>query len=148
MKSVLFLVVMVMMSASLSAQLPKVLQEDIAESYDWILNVAKSSTCKTAQPMKAEDIKETPLETCKFIDAFKMFPNPAEDALTVVFTGAQRPTQILINGLDGKNHYTKNVKEFDGFFNQSINIDYIPAGLYIFSIVQGKEVFNKKLIVQ
>jgi hypothetical protein len=133
---------------NLRAQLPKVLQDDITESYNWILSVAKSTTCNTAKPMTEKDLVESKLETCKFIDTFKMFPNPAEDIITVVFTGVKRPTQILINGLDGKNYFIQREDEFDGFFNQSIVLDKIPAGLYLFSIVQGKEVFNKKLIIQ
>lgn len=148
MRSLFFIFSLIFIGVNLNAQLPKVLQSDIEESYNWILGVATSTTCKTAKPMTEEDIVETKLETCKFIDAFKMFPNPANDEISVVFTGAQRPTQILISGLDGKNYYNQKVSDFDGFFNQSIVLDNIPAGLYLFSIVQGKEVFNKKLIIQ
>ncbi len=148
MKHLFFLIISTIVCINLNAQLPKVLQDDIAESYNWILNVAKSNTCNTAKPMTEEDIQETKLETCKFIDSFKMFPNPAEDAVSIVFAGVKRPTQILINGLDGKNYFIQNEDEFDGFFNQIIVLDKIPAGLYLFSIVQGKEVFNKKLIIQ
>jgi len=144
----IFLAFLLMIGINLSGQLPKVLQDDINESYNWILDVAKSNTCNTAKPMKEEDIEETKVETCNFIEAFEMTPNPANSMISVVFKGTKRPTQVVISGLDGRNYFTQKEDQFEGFFSQTINLENIPAGLYLFSIVQGKEVFNKKLIIQ
>lgn len=133
--------------AALSAQLPDVLEKDILDSYNWILDVAQSSTCQTNITIKEKDIVETNVNQCQFVDEFEMFPNPAKDNLTVAFKAVKRPTQILITGLDGRNFLNEKVVDFDGIYNNQIDLSTIPPGAYVFSIIQDKEVFVRKLII-
>ena len=130
------------------AQLPKVLQDDVVESYNWIVGVAKSKTCNTNMPITESDIEETPINKCEFIDAFEMKPNPANSTVFVTFKGKEAPTQIVISGLDGRAYFKEDHDAFGGFYNNDIDINTIPPGIYLLSIIQEKEAFIKKLIIQ
>lgn len=143
--SILFFI---LLSYSLNAQLPKVLQDDIDQSYDWLLSVAKSKTCQTAKPLTEADIDETKVEDCDFVHEFKMFPVPVTDNLSIAFKAHQKPTKIIITSFESNVVLDMELNDFNGAFNDIINLKTVIPGTYLLTIIQGQKAFIRKLIKQ
>lgn len=130
------------------AQLPKIIQDDLDESYDWLLSVAKSNTCQTATPMSENDIEETRIEECAFVEEFVMFPNPVKDILTVEFKAANNATKLIISSLEGALIKEVKIPEGQMVYANKFDLNDLTPGTYLLSLVQGQKAFIRKLIKQ
>lgn len=78
---------------------------------------------------------------------FGMFPNPAEDALTleIPVTSAEE-VQVLIVGIDGKNRLSR--KEWLTPTSATLHLDLtnLAAGIYFVQVKQGENINTRKLI--
>ncbi|CAG0958544.1 hypothetical protein FLAV_00571 [Flavobacteriales bacterium] len=75
---------------------------------------------------------------------FNVFPNPAKNNITVQ-CGNSTSAQITVSDITGKVvllHQTNRNQ------TNSINISHLNKGMYFISIVNGKETFTKKLMVE
>ena len=96
-----------------------------------------------------------PDEKPKQIDApvlelarFKAAPNPSNGLVNLSFKADPKPTQLNILDLNGKAVYSQNLNNFDGFYDQQLNLEQAPKGTLIIQISQGEKVFTEKLIIQ
>ena len=148
-RNILFGLFFILIGFFAEAQVLKNHEAQILEDYTWLLKTAVSSDCNTSEPIKEQDIIETDLMTCEFVEEFKMYPNPSKERIniTVEFLAHNSSTQISILNLNGQQVYSENMNDFDGIYNKTIQLD-TPAGIYLFYIIQGKETFVRKLVVE
>jgi hypothetical protein len=76
------------------------------------------------------------------------YPNPNGGEFTLAFTGSKKPVILRILDMKGNMKMEKNIKNFDGTFNQVLNIKHYDKGTYLMQIFQQDKVLNRKLILE
>jgi len=83
------------------------------------------------------------------IDELEFFPNPSKGVFNLRFDLEQSAdTQINIYDINGKTVYSKTLENFDGTFDEDIDISSSDDGTYILEIVRDNKRFNKKVIIE
>ncbi len=104
---------------------------------------ALSEVCEQQQP------DDTPATTnLEDYTTLTLFPNPANDYVNVVYEGQTGNLVVSITTLDGKSLYDKRVPEFEGTYNDQIDLSNFPAGIYVLYITQGEKRTSKQLVVE
>jgi len=82
------------------------------------------------------------------LTGIQMFPNPANDVLTVRFN-AQDQNNVVINmvSLDGKLVYMENVKSFSGQHTSRIDMNGLPSGIYSVQLMSNNSTHTQKVVV-
>lgn len=80
-------------------------------------------------------------------EALYLFPNPTAGILTVQFEGEAVPAVVRITDAGGKIVFYNNLRQFDGIFNEQINLSGNTPGAYILSIEQGGKLITKKILL-
>jgi len=82
------------------------------------------------------------------LTGIQMFPNPANDVLTVRFS-AQDQNNVRINmvSLDGKLVYSENVKSFSGQHTSRIDMNGLPSGIYSVQLMSNNSTHTQKVVV-
>jgi len=82
------------------------------------------------------------------LTAIEMFPNPANDVLTVKFN-ANESNDIRVNviGMDGKMVYSQSVNAFSGQFTSRISLEGIANGLYSVQVISDNATYTQKVAV-
>ncbi len=81
------------------------------------------------------------------LEAFEAFPNPAENQLTVRFTGEKAPVTVMLLDAAGKQLYKEYIQEFSGAYDQQIGLEGVPEGMLLLTIEQEGRVFVEKVMV-
>ncbi|MCO6475442.1 MAG: PDZ domain-containing protein [Phaeodactylibacter sp.] len=102
---------------------------------------AKEEEGETPLPELREEKPELELE------AFEAFPNPAENQLTVRFTGEQAPVTVMLLDAAGKQLYKEYIQDFGGNYDQQIGLEGVPEGMLLLTIEQEGRVFVEKVMV-
>ncbi len=83
------------------------------------------------------------------IDELEFFPNPSKGLFNLKFDVEQpADTQINIYDINGKEIYTETINNFEGTFDEDINISQSEGGTYILEILKDNKRFNKKIIIE
>lgn len=77
-----------------------------------------------------------------------LFPNPSNDYVNLVYEGQEGALVVSITTLDGKSLYDQKVPEFKGVYQEQIDLNNFPAGIYVVYITQGELRTSKQLIVE
>ncbi len=85
-------------------------------------------------------------ETTLQLEVIDAYPNPTLGALNIRFEAKAIPTTVRITDAAGKTVYNYELNQFNGLFNEQINLDGKP-GIYTLSIQQDKKVFTKKIVL-
>jgi hypothetical protein len=82
------------------------------------------------------------------LTGIQMFPNPANDMLTVKFN-ANESNDIRVNviGMDGKMVYSQSVNAFSGQFTSRISLEGVANGLYSVQVISDNTTFTQKVAV-
>ena len=59
----------------------------------------------------------------------------------------QRPTQLAVIDLAGKQVYTSELTTFGGAFNEEIDLSENGRGMYLLKISQGKKMVTRKIVI-
>jgi hypothetical protein len=81
---------------------------------------------------------------------FKLYPNPSDGRLTLEISSAQTQNLlIVVSDLMGKIAYTNdlNLSAMGGSKNE-LDLSFLTSGIYLIQVSSGKEVFNRKLIIE
>jgi hypothetical protein len=77
------------------------------------------------------------------------FPNPSHGNLTLqFFLPQQGQTDIIVYDLTGKEVYTSRLGNFQGQFNEQLNLTNLEPGTYIMRISQNNASLAEKLIIK
>lgn len=82
------------------------------------------------------------------LTGIQMFPNPANDVLTVKFNSNEvNDIRISIVSMDGKLVFTQNAKAFSGQFTSRISLDGLSTGLYSVQVMSNNATYTQKVAV-
>jgi hypothetical protein len=82
------------------------------------------------------------------LPSIQYYPNPNGGEFTLTFTGPKRPTIVRILDLKGNMKMEENITDFNGTFNQVVNVKHFDQGTYLLQIFQRDKVLNRKLILE
>ncbi len=81
--------------------------------------------------------------------ALDLFPNPNTGIANIKFSSnVEGALSLYITDIAGREIYREEVKNFDGFYNDYIDISSEAEGLYFLNIVQGNEMHTEKIVLQ
>jgi len=82
------------------------------------------------------------------LTGIQMFPNPANDVLTVKFNSNEaNDIRISVVSMDGKLVHTQNAKAFSGQFTSRISLDGLTTGLYSVQVMSNNATYTEKIVV-
>lgn len=81
------------------------------------------------------------------LEGFNAFPNPTEGIINLQFRGETIPTTLTIVDITGKEVYREELNNFDGVYNNQINLSKeTAAGTIFLNIRQGKKVYTEQVV--
>ena len=124
------------------------------------LNVALTE--RTSQPVHEKkeitikrEIKDIPASdpdvksiTSLQIRELKIHPNPSKEILNVSFKGLAAPLQISLQDLQGKLLLEQKIENFNGTYQDEINLSGLPKGALIITFEQNGKKHSEKIIRQ
>ncbi len=97
----------------------------------------------------AADIPQTDIDIKNTLnlDDIDLFPNPNNGTFTVRFTTESKvPTTISVIDVNGKEAYREVIQNFNGRYDNRIDISNQAKGTYFLNIIQGDTVYTEQLI--
>jgi hypothetical protein len=82
------------------------------------------------------------------MDELNYYPNPNEGKFTLQFKADKRPTEIKITSLEGKEIYAETLSNFEGTYQNEIDLSSQKRGIYLLQIIQGNKATNKKIVIE
>lgn len=115
-----------------------------------VKEIIEEETSNTMDATKPQVVELAPqvLERSLSLQDFQISPNPASEAVNLSFKGESAPTTIRVLGLDGKQLYKEFIRDFDGFYQNEIDLKGINASFLIVNIEQEGKVYSEKLAVK
>ncbi len=88
-------------------------------------------------------------EKADVFENLTIFPNPAQNLIHLSFdceNGGK--LNITLNSMNGSKIYNENISNFDGSYNNSIDVSGLAKGVYFISIISEKATAVKKLVIE
>jgi hypothetical protein len=82
------------------------------------------------------------------LKSLNYYPNPNEGEFTLTFTGSKKPVIVRILDTKGNLKMEENMEDFNGTFNQVLNVKHFDKGSYLLQIFQQEKVLNRKLVLE
>ncbi len=101
----------------------------------------ETSTISTTPEIKPTITNDLQLES------ITAFPNPTSGRFSLRFKGEAVPTTVRLTDALGKVLMTENLKDFDGQYNDQINISNYPSGIYNITIIQKDKSYSERIIL-
>ncbi|MFK8008857.1 MAG: T9SS type A sorting domain-containing protein [Saprospiraceae bacterium] len=80
---------------------------------------------------------------------FSIFPNPTDGITQLKFQSGERTDlEISLTDVAGHQIFKSEVKDFNGFYNEVLDLTDYAAGLYFVQIMQGEQVWTEKIVLQ
>jgi PDZ domain/Secretion system C-terminal sorting domain len=109
----------------------------------------------TKEQVPEETVKEDPfanavedVDYALSLESFSAFPNPTDGKFNVRFQAEAKPITVSVFDATGKEIYRDNVKDFDGYYDEEIDLRGKSSGALILSIAQEGKRFNEQIILQ
>lgn len=98
--------------------------------------------CCDSEMMKDEDNDKAEIQ-------FSIFPNPTDGIAQLKFrSSGKTDLKISLTDVAGHHIFKTEVKDFDGFYNEVLDLTDYAAGLYFIQIMQGRQVWTEKIVLQ
>ncbi len=82
------------------------------------------------------------------LDNIDLFPNPNNGTFTVRFaTESKTPTTVSVISVTGKEVYREVIQDFNGRYDNRIDISNQAKGTYFLNITQGDKVYTEQIIL-
>jgi TonB family protein len=93
---------------------------------------------------------EQPLNKDNYLalDEFITAPNPTTGSFNLRFKGPQGAIRIDVTDISGRPVITKEVNNFDGFYDETLDLSGNAAGVYVISVVQGAKRYSQVIMLQ
>jgi hypothetical protein len=82
------------------------------------------------------------------MDELNYYPNPNDGKFTLEFKADKRPTEVKITSLEGKEIYAETLQNFEGIYQNEIDLSSQKRGIYLLQIIQGNKAMNKKIVIE
>ncbi|MEM6725600.1 MAG: PDZ domain-containing protein [Bacteroidota bacterium] len=120
---------------------PIVLEEEMEEP------LSESELADIAEPASINTAPVAPIQNVQ-IERLTLFPNPNQGLFEISFFLPQSgPTNIRIFDQSGRQVFDRQLNNFEGLFQDQINISNQAAGTYFLFITQGETTLNRKIVV-
>ena len=129
----------------------------IIESVESSDDGEKRITVKVIEQIKIhlEEVKENDFSDVANINAkvlktddLNYYPNPNSGKFSLEFKASKKPTEIKITSLDGKTVYAEELQNFEGTYQNEIDLSSQKRGVYLLQIIQGNKAVNKKIVIE
>ena len=81
------------------------------------------------------------------LEGFNAFPNPTQGNLNISFNGEPgKPITVTIIDASGRQVYRTKVKQFDGSFNDQLEISNAVPGTMLITVTQGGRTYTENVI--
>ena len=107
------------------------------------INKEESEEIEMREEPSFPEIKGSELK----LTGFNAFPNPTDDIINVSFVAEKSPIVVQVYDISGKEVYRKEIQDFDGYFNEDINLGKFTQGNYILYVVQNNSVFSHNIVL-
>ena len=78
-----------------------------------------------------------------------IYPNPTDGVTQVKYTATEKGNVVMnLTDLTGRIIQTKKLTDFDGFYNDILDLTSQPDGVYFLNVIQGEEVKTEKIVLQ
>ncbi|SHE50816.1 LamG-like jellyroll fold domain-containing protein [Chryseobacterium vrystaatense] len=77
---------------------------------------------------------------------FKLYPNPASESISIQYQSDDKEIKMEIIDAKGSLISVRNLKSYNGLFNETINVQSLPAGAYFIKINGSKKSLTKTFI--
>lgn len=102
----------------------------------------------TPQPEESAPTTENRMDAGDLVlEQFQLFPNPAVELVNVQFRAEAAPITVSISDVSGKLIYNRTINNFNGVFNEQIDLRGNAPGIYGLRIQQGDKVSTKKISI-
>jgi hypothetical protein len=81
------------------------------------------------------------------LESLELYPNPTAGPLTVRFEAEAVPTTVQIMDAAGKVVYNNTLPQFNGYFNERLDLSGNTPGTYVLSIQQKGKNSTRKIIL-
>jgi hypothetical protein len=89
------------------------------------------------------------MEDLQFLNEMKLMPNPNNGEFNVQFNAPELGDATLqVSNLLGQNVYTQNLGQVSGEVQQAVNLNQLPAGVYLMKITYKGKPYVQKFVVQ
>jgi S1-C subfamily serine protease len=78
---------------------------------------------------------------------YQGFPNPTYGQFNLVFQAQPVATQIRVTDITGKVIYQEQLNQFDGYYNQRLDLSQATPGILILTIQQGGKVLSDQIVL-
>jgi len=82
------------------------------------------------------------------LKSLNYYPNPNEGEFTLAFAGSKKPVIVRVLDNKGNMRLEKNIENFDGNFNEVINLKHLDKGSYLLQIFQQGKAISKKVVLK
>ncbi len=83
------------------------------------------------------------------LEAVNLYPNPNNGMFKVSFKAPKKgKTTVVVMDNLGKELFREELGNFSGNYEKELNLEGKAKGVYFLQVIQGKQVFNKKVLVQ
>lgn len=86
--------------------------------------------------------------TFKNQNIMEIFPNPTPDFVNIRFEGKKAPLAISIISLDGKEMFSKTIQNFNGNYNDQLDLSKYPSGIYLINLKQNDQQTTQQVVVE
>lgn len=93
------------------------------------------------------DLPQLDLDAELKVEAWRMYPNPTVGILNVQFQAEAKPTTLRITDTAGKVIYNEVINQFNGEYNNRLNLGSAAPGTYILTVQQEGKVLSKKIVL-
>ena len=102
-------------------------------------------TCAVATATVPVQQNVTPIEDAA---AFAVFPNPSNGISTLTFENESRGAlNVRVYDLQGRLILAQDKPNFDGYYEEEINISNQPAGIYLVELSLNGKKYTKELVI-
>lgn len=102
-------------------------------------------------PQVVEETPEQPqliIDNTLELNDYQAFPNPTHGQFNLRFNAEPVPTRVRVIDVNGKVVHNEVINQFDGIYNNQINLSSKAApGTLFLQIIQGEKVVSKKIVL-
>jgi len=114
---------------------------------------ALRTLCTTTPPSEPKSNKEgraatTNLPRIEAAVTVQLFPNPTTDYVNVQYQGSDKPLQIAVLTLDGKQMMNQTIAEGADNYQGQLDVSSYPAGIYLVQFAQGDKKVVKQVVIE
>ncbi len=93
-------------------------------------------------------VPDLDLERSLELKTFEAYPNPSSGQFQLKFESAAAPLTIRLTNLQGKQIYREYIRDFNGLYNESMDLNNLSSGIYILSIEQEGKIFSEQMVIK